>query len=145
MKKPMTFSISPVATAVSLVLTAGLAFPVYAQDQGQDNEEKAKEESIEVINVSGIRGSLARSTDFKRQSSGVVDAISAEEMGKFPDTNLAESLQRITGVSVSRTSMAGKCQVLALVVLTIWKPFRLRELQHLKCIKLHGLIHPVVV
>ncbi|MAD54595.1 TonB-dependent receptor [Idiomarina sp. UBA3162] len=107
MKKPMTFSISPVATAVSLVLTAGLAFPVYAQDQGQDNEEKAKEESIEVINVSGIRGSLARSTDFKRQSSGVVDAISAEEMGKFPDTNLAESLQRITGVSVSRNDGEG--------------------------------------
>lgn len=39
--------------------------------------------------------------------SGVVDAISAEEMGKFPDTNLAESLQRITGVSVSRSNGEG--------------------------------------
>ena len=40
--------------------------------------------------------------DIKRTSAGVVDAISAEDIGKFPDANLAESLQRITGVSISR-------------------------------------------
>ena len=38
----------------------------------------------------------------KRDSDGVVDAIIAEDIGKFPDTNLAESLQRITGVSIDR-------------------------------------------
>ncbi|RYZ32934.1 MAG: TonB-dependent receptor, partial [Sphingobacteriales bacterium] len=43
----------------------------------------------------------------KRDSAGVVDAISAEDMGKFPDTNLAESLQRITGVSIDRSNGEG--------------------------------------
>ena len=43
----------------------------------------------------------------KRNAQGVVDAISAEDMGKFPDTNLAESLQRITGVSIDRQSGEG--------------------------------------
>ncbi|MGZ2410611.1 TonB-dependent receptor [Sphingomonas sp. F9_3S_D5_B_2] len=59
------------------------------------------------IVVTGIRGSLRQSMDIKRNAVGVVDAISAEEMGKFPDTNLAESLQRITGVSIDRQNGEG--------------------------------------
>lgn len=70
-------------------------------------EEQQTAEKVEVIEVKGIRGSLIRSMDLKRSASGVMDAISAEEMGKFPDTNLAESLQRITGVSVSRANGEG--------------------------------------
>lgn len=66
----------------------------------------AKAEVGEVV-VTGIRGSLRKSSTIKRQSQGVVDAISAEEMGKFPDTNLAESLQRITGVSIDRSMGEG--------------------------------------
>src|SRR5690606_32498170 len=57
--------------------------------------------------VTGIRGSLAKSMDIKRESTGVVDAITAEDIGKFPDTNLAESLQRITGVSIDRSNNEG--------------------------------------
>jgi len=57
---------------------------------------------VEEIVVTGIRGSLKRSMDIKREAMGVVDAISAEDLGKFPDANLAESLQRVTGVSISR-------------------------------------------
>lgn len=116
MKKPLMFSKSPVAAAVSVVLSAGLIFPTFAQEQTAESAETAQTEqqlqereqnAMEVINVQGIRGSLSRSTAFKRQSSGVVDGISAEEMGKFPDTNLAESLQRITGVSISRNDGEG--------------------------------------
>ena len=62
---------------------------------------------LRSIVVTGIRGSLRQSRDIKRNAIGVVDAISAEEMGKFPDTNLAESLQRITGVSIDRSSGEG--------------------------------------
>ena len=62
---------------------------------------------LEIIQVTGIRGSLERSMDVKRDSTGIVDAISAEDMGKFPDTNLAESLQRITGVSIDRSGGEG--------------------------------------
>lgn len=106
--KTTTFMKSPVAVAVSLVLTAGLATPLYAQESEEQNEQDTERaETYEVIEVRGILGSLARSTQFKRNSSGVVDVISAEEMGKFPDTNLAESLQRITGVAVSRVNGEG--------------------------------------
>ncbi len=57
---------------------------------------------MDEIIVTGIRASLQRSMDIKRDSKGVVDGISAEDIGKFPDTNLAESLQRITGVAIER-------------------------------------------
>ena len=69
--------------------------------------ETIVDEDVEIIQVTGIRGSLQRSMDVKRDSSGIVDAISAEDMGKFPDTNLAESLQRITGVSIDRAGGEG--------------------------------------
>ena len=60
----------------------------------------------EII-ITGVRASLNRAIDIKRNSAGVVDAISAEDIGKFPDTNLAESLQRITGVSINRVNGEG--------------------------------------
>lgn len=60
------------------------------------------------IVVTGIRASLRASIDLKRNGQGVVDAISAEDIGKFPDTNLAESLQRITGVSIDRSNGEGQ-------------------------------------
>ncbi|MEO5688575.1 MAG: TonB-dependent receptor [Burkholderiaceae bacterium] len=55
-----------------------------------------------VVTVVGIRGSLETSANLKRESHGVVDGIVAEDIGKFPDTNLAESMQRIAGVSIDR-------------------------------------------
>ncbi len=61
----------------------------------------------EEIIVTGIRSSLLKSLSLKRDTIGVVDAISAEDIGKFPDTNLAESLQRITGVSIDRQNGEG--------------------------------------
>lgn len=62
---------------------------------------------VEEVVVTGIRASMERAMDIKRDATGVVDAISAEDMGKFPDTNLAESLQRITGVSIDRSNGEG--------------------------------------
>lgn len=67
----------------------------------------AQEGTVEEVIVTGIRASLEQAMDIKRESSGVVDAISAEDIGKFPDTNLAESLQRITGVSIDRRNGEG--------------------------------------
>lgn len=64
-------------------------------------------EPIEEIIVTGIRASLTSSANLKRNAVGVVDGISAEDIGKFPDTNLAESLQRITGVSIDRVNGEG--------------------------------------
>jgi TonB-dependent receptor len=69
-------------------------------------QEPAGEELEEVV-VTGLRGSLINSMNLKRDAIGVVDAISAEDIGKFPDTNLAESLQHITGVSIDRVAGEG--------------------------------------
>ncbi len=57
--------------------------------------------------VTGMRASLETSMDMKRDAIGVVDAISAEDIGKFPDSNLSESLQRITGISIDRRNGEG--------------------------------------
>lgn len=71
-------------------------------------QEAATGGQVEEVLVTGIRASLQRSMDVKRDSNGVVDAISSEDIGKFPDTNLAESLQRITGVSIDRSGGEGQ-------------------------------------
>ena len=90
------FKKAPLAAGVALAL--GLQLPygfAVAEEQAADG---VLEEQI----VYGIRESLKKSADIKRTSAGVVDAISAEDMGDFPDSNLAESLQRITGVAIDR-------------------------------------------
>jgi TonB-dependent receptor len=78
-------------------MAIGVAAPALAFQDGSE----------EVITVTGVRGSLERAMDIKRDAHGVVDAISAEDIGSFPDTNLAESLQRITGVSIDRVNGEG--------------------------------------
>ena len=60
------------------------------------------EQALEEVVVTGIRSSLMESLDTKRYADSVVDAITAEDLGKFPDKNVADSLSRITGVSVTR-------------------------------------------
>lgn len=89
------FRVKPLATAIASVITLTAGSMAFAQ-----------EEADEIV-VTGIKASLQAAMDIKRDSAGVVDAISAEDMGKFPDTNLAESLQRITGVSIDRTNGEG--------------------------------------
>ncbi|NII11212.1 TonB-dependent receptor [Oleiagrimonas sp. C23AA] len=63
--------------------------------------------TLETVKVTGILGSLESSMNLKRYSDGVVDGIVAEDIGKFPDTNLAEALQRISGVSIDRVNGEG--------------------------------------
>lgn len=98
--KTTQFNKSRVAISVSLILSTAMIYPSMAQERVPDDQ-------IEVIEVSGIRSSLIKAMDVKRESNGVVEAISAEDIGKFPDTNLAESLQRITGVSIDRSDGEG--------------------------------------
>ncbi|MDY6944970.1 MAG: TonB-dependent receptor [Pseudomonadota bacterium] len=70
-------------------------------------EQAASGETIQEVVVTGLRQSLVTSMTIKRDSLGIVDAISPEDIGKLPDTNLAESLQRITGVSIDRSGGEG--------------------------------------
>ncbi|TVZ41208.1 TonB-dependent receptor [Alteromonadaceae bacterium 2753L.S.0a.02] len=90
------FTRSKLSTAILGVIAASAALPSFGQN-----------ENLEEVLVTGIRASLEQAMDVKRESAGVVDAISAEDIGKFPDTNLAESLQRITGVSIDRVNGEG--------------------------------------
>jgi TonB-dependent receptor len=83
----------------TIVGGAVLITPALAQEQSM--------EELEEIVVTGLRGSLKASLEIKRDAVGVVDAISAEDIGKFPDANLSEALQRITGVSIDRRNGEG--------------------------------------
>ncbi|VVS99073.1 TonB-dependent receptor [Sphingomonas sp. EC-HK361] len=74
----------------------------------QTDPQTPTDQAGDDIVVTGIRASLRESINLKRNAQGVVDAISAEDIGKFPDTNLAESLQRITGVSIDRSNGEGQ-------------------------------------
>src|SRR5262249_11331201 len=78
-----------------------------AQAQTTEQAEGTADEGIQEVVVTGLRQSLVNSMTIKRDSLGVVDAISPEDIGKLPDTNLAESLQRITGVSIDRSGGEG--------------------------------------
>ena len=62
----------------------------------------------EEIVVTGFRGSLERALDVKRNSNSVVDSIVAEDIAKFPDNNLAESIQRVPGVTITRDGGEGR-------------------------------------
>lgn len=69
--------------------------------------EQENEEEIEVIEVVGIRGSVIRSMNDKRYSENVVDTINSTDIGKLPDATIADSLQRITGIQISRSGGEG--------------------------------------
>jgi len=97
-----TFTKTRIATSLSLILGA-TALPALSAEEVSLKEK----DNVEVIEVTGIRGSLVKAMDIKRSAQGVVDAISSEDMGKFPDSNLAESLQRISGVSIDRSNGEG--------------------------------------
>ncbi len=92
------------SAVLAVVTTVGAAQQLSAQTA----EDQAFASTLEEVVVQGIRGSLQRSMDVKRDGAGVVDAISSEDIGKFPDQNLAESLQRITGVSIDRSGGEGQ-------------------------------------
>ncbi len=89
-------------SSVPGLLALATAVPALAQTATQNAQE------LEEVVVTGIRGSLQRNLDVKRESSGVVDVISSEDIGKFPDSNVAASLQRVPGVSIQRSGTRGE-------------------------------------
>ena len=97
---------SPVTSKSLFTIVGGavLINPVFMQTA---MAQEAQSEELEEVVVTGLRGSLKASMETKRDAIGVVDAINAEDIGKFPDTNLSEALQRITGVSIDRRNGEG--------------------------------------
>lgn len=75
------------AGSASMLALASLSAPAFAQD------------TMETVVVTGMRASLQRAMDIKRDTTAIVDAVSAEDIGKFPDKNVADALQRVPGVN----------------------------------------------
>lgn len=100
----------PVLCSAILVALAGTGFsPVRAQDAGKvnaaeskSNATKGKDVELEEVVVTGVRASALSAVNAKRDSSQIVDSIVAEDVGKMPDNNVAEALQRITGIQIAR-------------------------------------------
>ena len=113
------------ATGIAVALHTGAVVPALAQEEdprqqteGVDQQTGPESDVAEQrtlddgeitdrMVVTGYRGSIMRAMDRKRSAVGVVDSITAEDIGRFPDQNLAESLQRITGVAIDRTNNEG--------------------------------------
>ena len=81
---------------------------VQSQVQTQAGQPEQAREEIELIEVFGYRDSLRRNISIKRESDTIVDAVSAEDIGQFPDINVADALQRITGVQVEKDERDGE-------------------------------------
>ena len=67
----------------------------------------AQEQALEEVTVTGIRGSLASALEEKRSSDNLVEIIQSEDVGKLPDQNLAEVLENVTGIQITRTAGVG--------------------------------------
>ena len=108
-KTPVTL----LALSIGLALQAGSAF---AQQTGPADElpvdaaaqADTQATNLDAVTVTGYRASVEKAMDIKRAEKGMVDAIVAEDIADFPDNNLAESLQRIPGVAITRDAGEGR-------------------------------------
>src|ERR1044071_291434 len=88
-------------SALALCAVASMGFSGTVLAQGAD---------VESVTVSGFKASLERSLEQKRNATNAVDSILAEDIAKFPDTNLSESIQRIPGVALNRSNGEGRSE-----------------------------------
>jgi len=86
----------------STAIGAAVAIALLKQAAPAQAATTTNGDEVEEVVVTGIRASIRESLETKREAVGVVDAISAEDVGKFPDKNLAEALQRVPGVVINR-------------------------------------------
>lgn len=100
--KNNTFKYSLIASAIIGLSSAS----VFAAEAEKDKTAKAKEETIEVIEVKGQRGNLVSAQNMKMNADTVMDAISSEDMGSMPDRSVLEAISRMPGVAIERFSAA---------------------------------------
>ena len=104
-------------TCAAALAAVGLPGGAWAQDVSVSGtpapapalESDAEDtDAADAIIVTGIRGGIERAVRIKRDADSIVDAISSEDIGRFPDVNVAESVQRISGVQINRTRGEGR-------------------------------------
>ena len=98
---------APSARADADAATPAADVSAAAQSDAAEQKNKGEETKLDEVVVS-YRDSLERAIELKRQATGQVDVIMAEDIGKFPDLNLAESMQRVPGVSIARDAGEGR-------------------------------------
>ncbi|MBV6840072.1 TonB-dependent receptor [Xanthomonas euvesicatoria] len=116
---PVSASVNPLrrsslSAAVRRLLMGGASLaciaslPAFAQEQPAPAQQQTPPQTspsvstLDEIKVVGYQASLGKALNVKRNADAIVDAISAEDIGKFPDTNVAESLSRLSGITVDR-------------------------------------------
>ncbi len=103
----MRHRLNSISRAIALAVGSGVlvaaSAPVFAQ-----NTENDSIETLEEVVVTGFRSSLKRATDLKRSSVNARESIISEDIGKMPDLNLAEAIQRVPGVTIVRQGGEGR-------------------------------------
>ena len=107
-KTPVTILAVSIGLALQLGAAAHAQEAAQTTESGQTTPAEGTVDTLDTVSVTGYRASVERALDIKRGEAGVVDAIVAEDIGKFPDLNLAESLQRIPGVVITRDAGEGR-------------------------------------
>jgi iron complex outermembrane recepter protein len=98
--QPLKRNLLSVALASATLMLANGA---YAQSADQPQDPTSEDaQDLDTIQVVGIRGSIEASTEAKRESTSIVEAISAEDIGKLPDTSIADSIARLPGLTAQR-------------------------------------------
>jgi iron complex outermembrane recepter protein len=92
-------------SGVSTLSLGALSAPLLAQNAAATGPSADQPGELQEVVVTGVRASLQRALDIKQQSLGVVDAISSEDIGQFPDANIGDAIGRIPGVTVNRGSL----------------------------------------
>jgi iron complex outermembrane receptor protein len=96
----MRFQPTPIACGLAGLLLSLQGAAVAQQTETQAQKDAKAKQQLEAVVITGIRASLETSLDAKRNASANVDVITAVDVGKMPDKNLADSLQRVVGVAV---------------------------------------------
>lgn len=100
-----SFRISPVAVGCTLLIVAAAA---------QAQQQQPQTQQLETVTVTGIRKGIEAAISIKKNSDSIVDAISAEDIGKLPDNSVAESISRLPGVAVQRNKSTGKASTISI-------------------------------
>jgi iron complex outermembrane recepter protein len=113
--RALVFKLSPVAAGCTVFLSA-LGANVYAQDATVSQAVQATDANgnpISQVTVTGIRRGIEAAISIKKNSNSIVEAISAEDIGKLPDATVAESISRLPGVTAQRDKSSGRASAIS--------------------------------
>jgi iron complex outermembrane receptor protein len=110
MTNSTAFRLTPLAAACALMLlgAAGAGHAQQADEAPAAAAAKPAEGELATVTVAGIRRGIEQAISIKKNASSIVEAISAEDIGKLPDTTVAESISRLSGVTTQRNKTNGK-------------------------------------